>query len=91
MPLYVTVELDMKFVPLMVRVCTAAPAVTEEGERVVILGTGFDGGGEELPPPPLPPQDAKTPELSATKTEKTNRRVGFVPARRLCLSSDMVI
>jgi hypothetical protein len=43
--LYVTVELERKFAPLMVNVCAAAPAVTDEGERLLILGTGFDVGG----------------------------------------------
>jgi hypothetical protein len=50
--LYVTVELERKFVPLMVSVSAAAPAVAEDGERLVMLGTGLDGGGTELPPPP---------------------------------------
>jgi hypothetical protein len=62
----VTVELERKFVPLMVRVCAAAPTVVEEGERLVILGTGFDGGGgEELPPPP--PQDTEIARTSASR------------------------
>lgn len=56
-PLYVTVEVDSKLVPLMVSICAAAPALAEEGERVVMLGTGLGGGGEDDPPPPPPAQD----------------------------------
>jgi hypothetical protein len=37
---------------LMVSVTPAAPAVAEEGDRLVILGGPF---GEELPPPPPQP------------------------------------
>jgi hypothetical protein len=45
----------------MVSVCGADRIVAEEGERLVILGTGFDGGGTGVPPPPLPPpQPART-------------------------------
>jgi hypothetical protein len=40
-PLYVTVELLRKFVPLIVSVWAAAPAVAEEGERLVIAGAGL--------------------------------------------------
>jgi hypothetical protein len=40
-PLKVTVELERKFVPLMVRVCAVAPAVAEVGDRVVMAGTGL--------------------------------------------------
>ena len=42
-PLKVTVELERKLVPLIVSVWAAAPAVTEEGERLVIVGTGLFG------------------------------------------------
>jgi len=60
----VTVELDMKLVPLIVNVCAAVPAVTEDGERLVMLGMGLDvGGGVELPPPP--PQDDMRRQESA--------------------------
>jgi len=38
-PLYVTVDVETKFVPLMVSVCAAAPAFAEDGDRVVIAGT----------------------------------------------------
>jgi hypothetical protein len=38
-PWYVTVEVEAKFVPLMVRVWAAAPAVDEAGDRLVIAGT----------------------------------------------------
>jgi hypothetical protein len=37
---------------LIVSVCVAAPAVTDEGERLVTVGTGFTAGcGAEEPPP----------------------------------------
>ena len=36
-----TVELETKPVPLTVRACEAVPAVTEVGERFVIVGVGF--------------------------------------------------
>ena len=53
-PLYVTVEVDTKFVPLIVSVCADEPALVEEGDRLVIVGVGlftvkFEGA--ELPPP----------------------------------------
>jgi hypothetical protein len=35
------VEVERKFVPLMVRVCAAAPAVAELGERLVMVGAGL--------------------------------------------------
>src|SRR5208282_5735555 len=37
--LYVTVEVETKFVPLMLSVCAAAPALAEEGDRLAIVGT----------------------------------------------------
>ena len=53
-PLYVSVEVEAKFVPLIVRVWAAAPALAEEGDKLVIVGTRlstvkFDA--VELPPP----------------------------------------
>jgi hypothetical protein len=74
----------------MVNVCAAAPAVTEEGERLIMLGTGFDGGGGELPPPPPPPQDAKKHDMRAAKTEMVSRRVRLVLGYAACLSFNMV-
>src|SRR5579862_8515689 len=53
-PLYVTVEVLRKPVPLIVRVCAAAPAVAEVGEIVVIAGTGFPTAkltAADVPPP----------------------------------------
>ena len=51
-----TVEVERKFVPLMVSVCAAAPATADDGERLVMLGTGFEAGGcADAPPPPHPP------------------------------------
>ena len=49
-----TVDIETKFVPLIVNVCAAAPAAAADGERLEIAGTGlftvrfieFDG-----PPP----------------------------------------
>jgi hypothetical protein len=37
----VTVEVDRKFVPKMVRGWAAAPAVAEDGDRLEIEGTGL--------------------------------------------------
>jgi len=53
-PLKVTVELERKFVPVMVTDCVWEPAVTEEGERLAMLGRGFDDGWEEEEPPLQP-------------------------------------
>ena len=39
--LYVTVELERKFVPLIVKVCAAAPGAAEVGERLVMVGAGL--------------------------------------------------
>jgi hypothetical protein len=49
----------------MVNVCAAAPAVAEEGVRLVMLGTGFDGGGDELSPPPPPQEDIRRQKSAA--------------------------
>ena len=49
-PLKVTVELEEKFVPLMVNVCAAAPAAEEAGEILAMLGMGL----LETPAPPEP-------------------------------------
>jgi len=35
------VDAATKFVPLIVKVCAAAPAVAELGDRLLIFGTGF--------------------------------------------------
>jgi hypothetical protein len=81
---------ETKFVPLTVNVCVAAPAMAEEGERPVTLGTGFNVGGvEELPPPP-PPQDIKIAKVSATRIEVTTRRVTGVLENRTFVSCDTV-
>jgi hypothetical protein len=50
------VELERKFVPLMVSVCGPDPGVAVAGERLVMLGTGFVAVSEkftvfEAPPP----------------------------------------
>jgi hypothetical protein len=53
-PLKLTVEVLKKPVPLIVRVCAAAPTATELGEREVIAGTGFPTAkftGLDAPPP----------------------------------------
>jgi len=53
-PLYVTVELLRKFVPLIVSVWATVPAVAEEGERLVIVGAGLSTvklTALETPPP----------------------------------------
>ena len=41
LPLYVTIEVERRFVPLIVKVCATAPAVADEGDRLVIAGTGL--------------------------------------------------
>jgi hypothetical protein len=64
--------------------------VTEEGERLVMLGRGFEGGEEELPPPPPPPQDAKKHDVRAAKIEMVSRRERLVPGHAACLSFNMV-
>jgi hypothetical protein len=54
-PLYVTVEVERKFVPLIVSVCAAAPTVAELGDRLVMVGTGSvveSGTAAVAPPPP---------------------------------------
>ena len=56
--LKVTVELFRKPVPLMVSVCATAPAVSEEGDSDVTIGTGLLGGG--VPPPPPPHAEANS-------------------------------
>ena len=50
-PFHVSVDADMKFEPLIVSVKPAVPAAAAEGETDEILGAGFGGGGEVLPPP----------------------------------------
>jgi hypothetical protein len=64
-PFQRTTELEVKFVPVAVKVNPSAPAAPVLGEMDVRDGTGFGfwGGGEEEPPPP-PPQLAK-PSASA--------------------------
>jgi hypothetical protein len=37
----VTVEVETKFDPLMIRVCAAAPAVAEAGETLMMAGAGL--------------------------------------------------
>src|SRR5579864_6002717 len=39
----------------MVSVCAAAPPTTDDGERLVMIGTGFEAGGCAGAPPPPPP------------------------------------
>ncbi len=46
--------METKFVPLIVSVCAAAPALAEAGERLVIVGTRLltvKFTAVELPPP----------------------------------------
>ena len=42
-PFHLTTELEMKFVPLTVRVKPDPPAVADEGLRLVVVGTGLSG------------------------------------------------
>jgi len=65
-PLYVAVELAMKLVPLIVRVCDADPACSEVGENDVMLGTGLVGLLTVWPPervPLLPPKAGGIPPV----------------------------
>jgi hypothetical protein len=60
---------------LIVSVCAPAPAVTEEGETVVILGTGLgEGAGELLDPPPPHPNQLRM----SVKRNRTKSRVDFL-------------
>jgi hypothetical protein len=52
--LKVTVEVLRKFVPLMARVCSAAPAVAEVGDKLLIVGARLftvKFTAVEFPPP----------------------------------------
>ena len=42
-PFHLTTELEMKLVPLTVKVKAAPPAVADEGLRLVVVGTGLSG------------------------------------------------
>lgn len=53
-PFNVTVEFEMKLVPLMVMFSAAAPAVALEGVMPVIVGTGLFEFVAPFPPPPHP-------------------------------------
>ena len=69
----------MKSVPVMVNVCAAAPAVTEDGERPVMFGTGLDAGGVgELPPPPPQEEIKKRTECRRCKHGEDTCVSGFV-------------
>ena len=62
--------METKFVPLMVRVCGAAPGLAEVGERLVIVGTGLEvllkaGVASVLPPPPAQEVDHKANAMQA--------------------------
>jgi hypothetical protein len=61
----------MKFVPVTVNVNAAPPAVADDGEIEVTVGTGLLGGGELPPPPPPPPQAAR---ITAEKAPRENPR-----------------
>jgi hypothetical protein len=41
LPFHCTIEPKMKFAPLIVRVWAAAPATAEEGDNVLMVGTGL--------------------------------------------------
>lgn len=75
LPFHRTVEEEIKFVPLTVRVRLAAPAVADVGLKEVTVGAGFGLG---LPPvePPVVPAHAdrntrETIEPASVATRKT--------------------
>lgn len=73
----------------MVNVCAGAPAVAEEGERLTMLGMGFDVGGvEELLPPP--PQDRRMANANTTRIEIIMRRMAYVLNSTTFVSCDIV-
>jgi hypothetical protein len=46
------VEVERKLLPLRVRICAAAPATPEEGERLVSVGAGLVTAKVALEVPP---------------------------------------
>jgi hypothetical protein len=64
--LYVTVELERKLVPLMVKVWAVAPAVAPVGDRLVTVGTGLLLGDPEDEELLLPPPQALNPTVNIT-------------------------
>jgi hypothetical protein len=67
LPFHSTVDPEMKSAPLTVKVKAAPPAVAEEGDIALMLGTGF-GDGPLLPPPP--PQ-AANPSVTRTTDKRS--------------------
>jgi hypothetical protein len=67
-PLYVTVDALRKSPPLIVNVCALAPTVVEDGDRLAILGTGFDDGGGFDCGAEVPPQPVKNSRTAANKS-----------------------
>ena len=54
--MYVTVDVDRKFVPVSVNVCAPVPATAEAGDKLLRLGAGFvvvtvKFTGLDVPPP----------------------------------------
>ena len=77
-------ELERKFAPLTAKVCAAAPATAEEGERLLMLGAAFEvGGGVELPPPP-PPHERQNAKAIVDRMQTTAFRPANVSCKDLC-------
>lgn len=52
-PFHAAAELEIKPVPLMVTIVSAVPAVSDDGDNAVTVGTGFEAGaGLDVDPPP---------------------------------------
>jgi len=59
----VTAEVETKPVPVIVRVCAAAPALTDDGERLVMAGAGFCEVEELEPQPAIRISDAERQKI----------------------------
>jgi hypothetical protein len=76
--LRVTVELESKFVPLIVKVCAAAPDATKLGTIPLIVGTGWFGGGV----PGFPPHPAKSAKPARIVVKHATRPSDFMEVLR---------
>ena len=69
---------DRKLVPLMVSVCAAAPAVAEDGERLVMVGAGLTlVESIEFEAPPA------GEALARTELEKSNKAIKLTVGKLL--------
>jgi hypothetical protein len=81
LPLKFTTELEMKPVPVTVRVNAGAPTTAEPGERAVRFGTGLFI--DEDPPPPQPAKSTMNPKARTCVVNCFHRSIGasFRPRR----------